>query len=565
MARVPTDIRNRVNQSGGFGGFSRQQATPEQFGAASARATQNLGVQIGQAGDKLDRTFRKLKARQDDTAFNRASLNYDTRVTAIMFGDGTKENPGLVNRKGQDALDNSNIAMEQIDGIAASLISDPDISDEVRERLTIGLGSKGNRHLASISKFAGATRDKFDADLEAGLLQGMVQDAVQNRTDVEAIATDLAAGTTLIKRTGAVKGEAKEVTEQRLIEFVSGLHIAVINSYGQSYNVEDATEYFNAVRDQIDPTLHDNIQKTINSFATAKAAEVSRQRAANAAALKAKNLATSNEFFGRLAGDGTLRTIPGQLTAADVLASDLPALGPGGKREWLKLIQEGSRGQAVTNPEVFNSWFDRIHLPDGSTGRVENVDEFNAALGKGLTLPDIRALRQEFLSQSTPQGQQFKELRKSMFRTSRNQITSTNELTGIRDPKGEALYQGWLAQVLKIEAQLVKDKKISPEHYDPASPKFIGNITAQFKRSPKQMLLDMKSSLGGGTSTAAPAPAATASSGISKAAKKTVKKLSNVEANIASKATSSATGKDGRKIYLFKGVWVFGNGRKVSR
>lgn len=189
MARVPTNNRTSVQQSAVFGGFSRQQATPDQFGAASGRALSNLGTQISQAEESVSRTIQRFQKRQDDSAFDTAKVKYDTATTSLLYGDGTPENPGYFTSEGENALDGGPLTMQRIDEIklAAMEGQNPDVA----ARLEISLSTQGNRHLANIGRHQGQQRNIVDQKNSDAIKAAAIDDAARNFTSDEIILNSL--------------------------------------------------------------------------------------------------------------------------------------------------------------------------------------------------------------------------------------------------------------------------------------------------------------------------------------------------------------------------------------
>jgi hypothetical protein len=166
------------------------------------------------------------------------------------------------------------------------------------------------------------------------------------------------------------------------------------------------------------------------------------------------------------------------------MASDLPALGAGGKREWLQMIREGATGKQTTNPAVFNALFDRINRPAGDPQRITDPDEINPYLGAGLDYQSLKQLRSEINTKDTPEGRAVFELRKNLIRTARNTLSGSNDLLGIKDPEGDAKFQQWLSWFLDAEAKARKDSNYGPDFYTPGRPDlYLGRTIESFKRS----------------------------------------------------------------------------------
>lgn len=501
--------------------------TPDAFGASRALALADLSSTIFGMADTVQGFVDTAQEEDRVRGVNLEATALDDEFATILYGED-----GFLQAQGENANAIAGAAARKALETVIRKRADSIGDQETKRRFRTYADNKLRQQINPMARYS-AEQGKQSAEAIARVRQAQaIQEAVNGfRTDPQAIDNALDKGTSAIETNAIAQGLTTDVIDQQELAFIVALHTAVIEAYGQTYDVEGAQAYFNEVRDDIEPTQRDDVQKTIRSFETARRAEVARQRAAVTAARADAKQQIGDQFFGKLAAN--------ELTAAEVLGSNLPALGPGGKREWLRLINEGAAGKSVVNPQVYNELFDRIQLPEGDPNRLADADELNRFMGKGLTFPALAQLRGELQGKGTPEGQARNELRKSLFKTARNQISGTNELTGLRDPKGEELYQAWLADTLAEEARQRRAGKLTAESYNPTSQTYIGRNIGQYRRSLSDQLRDMNSALRGDTATV---PS---------------------EADLTAKATRTGT-LNGRRIFEVDGVWLFGDGTKAQ-
>ena len=181
-----------------------------------------------------------------------------------------------------------------------------------------------------------------------------------------------------------------------------------------------------------------------------------------ASAIRAQNLMkeqkdkeTQNDFLGRF--------YENKLKADDVNASDLPAFGAGGKKDFIDMLRDGPKsGNPRLHSELYQSVLTGViddpsdlvpylALPDGQAISVEQAQNLTAAMNKG---PD--------------------EATKAFLVGAKPQITGSNDLLGIRDPNGDSKYSAMLFELDRALSAGRKKGKSSRELLDPTSSSYIG-------------------------------------------------------------------------------------------
>lgn len=477
MPKVPTITHPTVRQAGAPNSFLTVQATPEDFGAAKARAMTQLGQSITQASNVGFDIVERQREEEITLQTQDLATQMETDFTEILYGQD-----GFFRKQGRDALEAEEPTRKTLNDYIRQK-SETIQNKEVRQRFLKFANAKLRNEIEPIARHSVSEQRKHFVTLSKARQGNAIDNAVNKRGDPKEILESINDGFAAIEDAASLNGEDPTVTATKKQTFESTLHMRVIESFGETFDVEGATAYLARVRDRIDPELRDDAVKRIQTFELGRQAQLTRGIAREKEERQRIIRETGNRFFDKLQ-DGTL-------TVQEINASDIPALGAGGKREWMQLLAEGATRGKRTNPEVFNELFRRIHLPDGDPDKIENPDQVNQFIPQ-LSFEDTKKLRGEINGQFSPEGQQRKELRKSMFRTSRNQIAGTNTLTGIRDPKGEALYQQALADMLEEESRQRSKGELDIDSYNPKSHKFIGRVVDQYKRSTKDMLQDMR-------------------------------------------------------------------------
>ena len=72
--------------------------SPRNFGSDVATATQEFAGAVGQVSDRFGGLYAETDAKEADAVLSK-------RIRERLFGDGTDENPGYYNTRGNDAID----------------------------------------------------------------------------------------------------------------------------------------------------------------------------------------------------------------------------------------------------------------------------------------------------------------------------------------------------------------------------------------------------------------------------------------------------------------------------
>lgn len=194
----------------------------------------------------------------------------------------------------------------------------------------------------------------------------------------------------------------------------------------------------------------------------------------------------------------------GALTPQDVLQSNLAPFGSGSKDEFLNMLRAESKGK--TDPVRFNELFARIHLPDGTSGKITNDSQLNQYFVNGqLSLEDLQKLRNEVQGQNTAAGSDESKLKTGVLEVAKNSLTTSNPLLGIRDPVGEENLQRFTSWFLEEYAKQRTAGKSAQQLLNPQSPDYLGRQISAYVRTPQEIMQDTIQSATGAPATSAPA------------------------------------------------------------
>lgn len=250
--------------------------------------------------------------------------------------------------------------------------------------------------------------------------------------------------------------------------------------------------------------------------AGARADEERQQKEADRI-MREKQEKTQNDFLQKLTSNS--------LSAKEILGSNLDAFGSGSKEQFIKLIEENSKGGVKTDPGTYISLFERIHSPEGDPKRIGNENDLNQYFGHGLNMESLNALRGEVQGKKTIDGTTESELKKGVAEIAKGMLTKSNPMTGIRDSEGDTQYLKFMTYFLKTYAEERQKGKSPIDLLGPDSPNYLGKQIRNYVRSQDQIIKDMidigtgsTTPRGGGLAAPSPSPSPTATSGPSSTA-----------------------------------------------
>lgn len=163
------------------------------------------------------------------------------------------------------------------------------------------------------------------------------------------------------------------------------------------------------------------------------------------------------------------------------------------KDRLIKLVGDpGEKDQTTYGPGFVHA-FQMVHAPEGTEGRITDVNQLYPRLGPSgdLTMAGVEKLRGEIQLRKTPEGEAESAMKKSMFDFAKAQLTAADPILRIKDSHGEE-------QLLKFQAYFwpAYEKgraagKTPIQLLNPDSPDYLGKGLEQFKRSHAQLMADL--------------------------------------------------------------------------
>lgn len=216
-----------------------------------------------------------------------------------------------------------------------------------------------------------------------------------------------------------------------------------------------------------------------------KEIDAERRRQEQERVVKKQQQQTQNDFLAKL--------VDGDVSAKDILNSNLEAFGSGSKEQFLQLMKarNSPEEKLKTDPTTMITLFNRINLPDGDPNKLVDENELNKYVGNGLSFPDLNRLRDEMQGTQTEAGKIEADLKRQVFEIAKGKLTKSNPLTGFRDPIGDENMQKFMVGFFEeYKAQRAKGKS-ARELLTPGNEFYIGKNIDSFVRTPQQIMRDL--------------------------------------------------------------------------
>lgn len=470
MPRVPgTDNFSPVRTSGAPAVFqSSDRATLATFGGTSAAATVRAGQALQGTGDE----FAKVALQEAEATNKRKAKELDTlfrqRVRGLTFGDDQQD--GYYALTGAAAVDGRAPAEEEIEKAYNEILgqaTNQQLTDLVKPSLDNFTSSTFDR----MARHSQVQEDAARNTAHQSRLDAAVQDAANGYSDPTAVAEAKALGVAEINE--FMSGASPEERADAVEAFMTTINAEVVNEYNFAGRFDDARAYLSRTQKQMDR----NTFRVLN-------AETDRLEKKAKAENDAAEVATQNEFLVRMQA--------GDLTASDILGSNLEPFGEGSKDTFLRMLNKDAN-TIRTDPVLFQALFDRINRPDGDAAKITDENFLNQYVESGrLTFEDLNRLRGEIQGKKTSAGKMEADLRSTALQAAKVALTASNPLLGIRDPKGSERFLAFSAW-FDAEYKAGRDDQKTPRQLlDPTSPDYIvGPGIEIFKRSQQQIIQDL--------------------------------------------------------------------------
>jgi hypothetical protein len=219
----------------------------------------------------------------------------------------------------------------------------------------------------------------------------------------------------------------------------------------------------------------------------AREIDIERREKQNKKIIERQQKDTQNKFLEKM--------VSGELTAKDILKSNLDPVGSGSKEQFLNFMEQSNKQKLKTDPAVFTDLFNRVHADDSDPNKIRDENDLNSYLGKGLDLQGLKDLRNEMQGDGTTAGAEESALKKQVMKVAEARLTKRNPMTGISDPYGEEQLQKYQIFFMSEFNKGKKAGKTAQQMLDPDSPDYLGKFIGNYAKTSQQIMQDQVKSM----------------------------------------------------------------------
>lgn len=161
------------------------------------------------------------------------------------------------------------------------------------------------------------------------------------------------------------------------------------------------------------------------------------------------------------------------------------------KLQMIHVMKQHQEEANKTDPEVYRAVYDRVNAKDGDPQKITDVNELSEFVGNGISVSDLQSFRKQVQGGKSGEGKIETQLRKSFTDMAKNQLTKTNEMTGLKDPNGDEQYHAFLTDFTNKYQSEVQKGKTPDQLLNPKSPDYMGNMLQNYVKTPNQIMQDM--------------------------------------------------------------------------
>jgi hypothetical protein len=211
---------------GGPGVRTRAMAVPQVQVATEDSLGADLAKPITQAAGQI---WQKTQDDADTAALMEAESSLSQWQTNTLFNPDN----GVYTRKGKNAIDITNQTLPQFQA-QVDAISNNLTNDRQRQRFSQIAKSQETRLNGELNRYEYGERQVFYKQAEDATLNAATQSAVAYYDDPQQVAYYQNKGTRVIAMQGERNGEAPELTQEKVLQYNSGINTAVIQRLMQT-------------------------------------------------------------------------------------------------------------------------------------------------------------------------------------------------------------------------------------------------------------------------------------------------------------------------------------------
>jgi hypothetical protein len=485
MPQIPAQTLPTVMPAGAPGVFQRvPEADASAFGALTARGISQVGAAGEHAGNTAADIAIMFQKQYNETATDAANSNFEGSVRDVLFGKD-----GFYTKKGSDALNAMKPTEEKLESLRQE-VHDSLANPEQQRMFDYMSRRSAQRELYQMQGHATTEFKVWQGETAQGSIKNEVDDSATNWNDSKRFAQSLANIKIFADKLSVLKGidPNSDAGKAAVTHYQGEAWSARIHSV-MAHDPSLARQLFDQNSDQIDAAHRAQLDSQIASheYTWAMRSEVRARRQ------KAEDQRILKQVQDQRQDDMLMRWNKHQLTPDDVVNDKILTFPQ--KHVMLGMLNEQAiaGGQMHSDNAVFLNLLNRIHLPDSNQDKITDENKllpYVKARG-GIDYEALQKLRKEVRDIRDPEQGPFVGKMHDLFKVAESDLTKTNNLAGIKDPKGDQLLYDFKWEADKKIAEWKAQGKDPFELMDPKNPNYLGNLLAKYRRTPQQIITDM--------------------------------------------------------------------------
>lgn len=213
-----------------------------------------FGEAVARGGFNLAANMERIQAEDDNAMTKERISKYRDFSRARLYGD----DDAFFNRKGRAAYDSRDKIRQELEGHVKELSKD--LSPRQQRLFKSAAQQYVDRDLDGISKHSATARIDWLNGQDTATILSAQEDGSLYWNDNDAYATQIRKSLSNIAQRNGWSPEKREMEEKK---YISAMHLSSIDNILQQ-NPREASEYFTKHRDDILPSLRDDVQKKID-------------------------------------------------------------------------------------------------------------------------------------------------------------------------------------------------------------------------------------------------------------------------------------------------------------
>ena len=426
---------------------------------AAGRGLRNLGLSLAGLGDAMHRRDEE----RDEAALISKSALLRAQATIDLQEQARTADPNNTEAVDRFAENFQARLGDQLDGLSEGLRTQRgrDMYEQVRAKLTAEMAERAYVHQAAL----GGKRDRLNVEKAKEAFGTVLRnDPTQFDSSVEEMHA-------LIEAQGYLTAVDREelklgATQELAVDAVRGF--IAVNPEATRKRLA-AGDWNDVLRSEDKDVLIGEAEQALR----AQDAEAERIRVRAERVLKESQKATADSFISKLDKN--------ELTAREVLDSNLDPTGENSKEHWLKVLKQRNtdlREPVKTVPSEFSKVLEDIRR--GRIKSVTDIEKYYTVKGT-ISWEDIKELRREWDDLLTPDGRRLSDVQQTFLKGIKPQIDKSNPLLGKIDHVGAEKYAQFEMYAMRKVQEYREANKDPYDLFDQSKPDYLGKQIASFR------------------------------------------------------------------------------------